>query len=228
MPWARMGGKGILGLLRRRMSSQLLRLWMGLQFAIGCALLFTVSPPLVSVFLLAALASHGGFILLSGDYGYSGADKMGLIALAGTLIGVFALWTGDAALLLAGCMVSGGQLLICYSVAGVSKLLQRDWRNGAELGGVMAHPIWGAPWAAALVRPRGVALAASWTLMLGEALFPLALLAPEPWLIAALAAMFGFHIATAVVMRLTLFPWAFAAAFPSVLLLGHVVRSVLH
>ncbi len=227
MPWARMRGGGRLGRARRRMSTGALRAWMALQLAIAVALLLVASPLLTIACLFAALLSHGGFILISEDHGVSGADKMGLITLAGTLIAMVALAIGDAALLLAGCLVSGGQLLICYTVAGVSKLRQRDWRDGTELLGVMRHAIWGAPWAARLVRPRGIAPAASWALMLGEALFALALLAPEPWLIAALAAMLGFHIATAVVMRLTLFPWAFVAAYPSVLLLAHMLRAVL-
>jgi hypothetical protein len=220
IPWAQMPDKGFMGQARRRMSTRTLRVWMVLQFAIAAALLAAASPPLAIACLVAALFSHGGFILLSGNSGSSGADKMGLIVLVGTLIGTVALVTGDAALLLAGCLVSGGQLLICYMVAGVSKLRQAHWRSGAELAGVMAHPIWGAPWAAAVLRPGPVALAASWALMVSEALFPLALLAPEPWLTIALAVMFSFHVATALIMRLTLFPWAFVAAYPSVLLLG--------
>ncbi len=201
-----------------------LQLWMGVQLAIAVGLLFAASPWLAVPGLIAALVSHGSFIWLNGEYAATGADKMGLIVLAGALIGTVAIAIGDPALLLAGCLVSGGQLLICYMIAGLSKLRQPAWRSGAELAGVMAHTIWGAPWAAQLARRRGVALTASWTLMLGEALFPLALLARESWLILALAAMLAFHVATAVVMRLTLFPWAFGAAYPSVLLLGYVVR----
>jgi hypothetical protein len=227
VPWVRMPGKGVIAGLRRRLSVPLLRLWMAAQMAIAVTLFLSPSPQLAMACLLAALVSHGSFLWLGGDYGSSGADKMGMIVLAGTFVGTAGLMTGDDALLLAGCLVSGGQLLICYMVAGLSKLRQPAWRSGAELKGVLAHAIWGAPWAAALLRPRPVAQAASWVLMLGEALFPLALLLPEPWLIAALAAMLGFHIATALVMRLSLFPWAFAAAYPAVLLLGQVARNAI-
>lgn len=225
IPWARLPGGPALRWVRRRMSPRLMRTWMGLHLALAVALLFATAPWLATACLAAALLSHGGFILLCGDHGASGADKIGLIVLAGTLIGTVGLSVGDAGLVLAGCLVSGGQLLLCYMVAGVSKLRQPAWRSGTELAGVMRHAVWGAPWAAGLVQRRGVALFGSWALMLGEALFPLALFATEPVLIAALGAMLTFHIATAIVMRLTLFPWAFAAAYPAVLLLGHVVRG---
>jgi Vitamin K-dependent gamma-carboxylase len=223
--WARMPGKGVLGAVRSRTSVRMLRVWMAGQLAIAVALLFAGSLTLVSACLLAALVSHCCFMVLTRGEGTSGADKMGVIVLAGTLIGAISLERNDIDLLLAACLISGGQLLICYHVAGVSKLLQPTWRSGGELKGVMAHPVWGVPWAAAMVRSRTVALLASWTLMLGEALFPLALFLPEPWLYAALGAMFVFHLATALIMRLSMFPWAFAAAYPSVLLLGKMVRN---
>jgi hypothetical protein len=225
--WGRMAGRGVLGAVRRRMPWWGLRLWMAIEMTLAAMLAFAGSPALASACLLAALVSHAGFIVLTREQAVSGADKMGLIVLAGTLIATIAVARGDAALLLAGCLVSGGQLVICYHVAGTSKLLQSGWRDGSELQGVMGHAVWGTPWAAALVRPRIASLAASWALMLGEALFLLALLLPQPWLMAALAAMFGFHIATAVVMRLTTFPWAFVAAYPAVLMLGRVVRDML-
>jgi hypothetical protein len=227
LPFARMAGRRLHHRLRRRLTMRLLQLWMAAQVAIAVWLLFAASPWLAVAGLIAALVSHGSFIWLNGEYVATGADKMGLIVLAGTAIATSAIAIGDTALLLAGCLVGGGQLLICYMVAGWSKLRQPAWRSGAELAGVMAHALWGAPWAARLVRWRGVALGASWALMLGEALFPLALFGGEPGLIAALAAMFGFHFATAIVMRLTQFPWAFVAAYPSVLLLGHLVRGAL-
>lgn len=223
--WARMPGKGVLGAVRSRMSVRMLRLWMAVQLAIAVALLFAGSLTLVIACLLAALLSHCCFMVLTRGEGTSGADKMGVIVLAGTLLGAIALVRNDIDLLLAACLVSGGQLLICYHVAGVSKLLQPTWRSGAELQGVMAHPVWGVPWAAAMVHSRTVALLASWALMLGEALFPLALFLPEPWLYAALGVMFVFHLATALIMRLSLFPFAFVAAYPSVLLLGKMVRN---
>lgn len=227
LPWTRIPGRPVLRTLRRHMSPRRLRTWMVLQCALAVILLLTPSPSLTITCLLLALISHGGFILISGDHAASGADKIGLIVLAGTLTGMVGLSLGDAQLVLAGCLVSGGQLLLCYMTAGVSKLRQPAWRSGTELAGVMRHAVWGAPWAARLMQRRGVARAVSWLLMLGEALFPLALFASELVLVAALAAMLAFHIATAIVMRLTLFPWAFAAAYPAVLLLGHVVRSAL-
>ncbi|MCB0961792.1 MAG: hypothetical protein KDA98_00540, partial [Acidimicrobiales bacterium] len=93
------------------------------------------------------------------------------------------------------------------------------WREGVALGWVANLRSLGAPWAADLLsrRPR-LRVALSWAVMVGEVCFPLALFLPAPGVVAVLAAGLLFHLATAVVMGLNTFVWAFAATYPAVLL----------
>ena len=219
---ARVGRKRLVGAWRRRMSVAALRTWLAVQLVLAILLLAGVAPLPVGA---ALLASYGALLLLSGDYWSDGSDKIGMIVLAGTLLTGIGVARDDALLALAGVLVAGGQLTLCYAIAGWSKVIVVDWRSGAELRDIMATDLWGTT----LVRrvtghPTG-ALVAAWGVMGIEMIFPLALLAPLPWLAGALAVMLAFHIATALIMRLNLFPWAFVSAFPAVILLSRAIRA---
>lgn len=230
LPWARLSRvrqRPLIGRLRRRMSTRLFRALLAAQLCIAVVLLASASVSVLVVCLALLIASLGGFIVLTGEFWSDGSDKIGMIAIAGAFVTGAGVLLGDSALALAGALIAGGQLTVCYLVAGVSKVFFADWRNGAELAAVMAAESWGHPMMERLTRRRPVAIAVSWCVILGEALFPLALLAPRPWLLAALATLMLFHVATALVMGLNTYPWAFAAAYPSATLLGRVLRSSL-
>lgn len=230
MPWAALAGqrgRPRLGRVRRLLSVALLRTILIVQLIAAVALAASGSLDLTIACLVVLIAGHAALIVLSGEFWADGAVKMGMIAMAGALLVAVAVRTQQPAIALAGVIVAGGQLTLSYAVAGWSKLAVAVWRDGSELQRVMAGDIWGHPVAARMIRHRPFAITASWGVMLVEALFPLALLAPIPWLAAALGAMLVFHVATAVVMRLNLFPWAFVATYPAVVVLGRAVHGAL-
>lgn len=230
LPWsalARVRQRPLIGRLRRRMSMRALRALLIIQLGVALILLASASMPVMVGSLALLIATFGGFVFLTGNFWADGSDKMGMIVMAGSFLVGVGILMGDPAVAFAGILMTGGQLAICYMVAGVSKLFVADWRSGAELAGVLDTESWGHAAARKLSRHRAVALIATWALILAEALFPLALLTPHAWLVAALAAFLAFHVATAVLMGLNTFPWAFAAAYPSVLLLSRVIRSLL-
>lgn len=98
------------------------------------------------------------------------------------------------------------QLVLSYFVAGVSKIGNRDWRNGRALQVLLGR------W--------GVGLSVGWCLVLGwvtlafEILFPVALIVPLPFVVVGVA----FHLGNAYVLGLNRFFWVWLAAYP--LLLG--------
>jgi hypothetical protein len=230
VPWSALAaqrGRPRLARVRRFMSVGLLRAVLigQLLAAIGLA---AIGAPDVTIFcLIVLIASHAGLIVLTGEFWADGSAKMGMIAMTGALVMTIGMRVQDPGIVLAGVIVAGGQLTLSYAVAGFSKLAIGTWRNGSELHRAMAAEAWGLPFAAHLTRHRPVALTASWGVMLLETVFPLALLAPTPWLVAALALMLAFHFATAVFMGLNLFPWAFAATYPAVFVLGRAVHAAL-
>lgn len=230
MPWSALAGqrgRPRVGRVRQRMSVGSLRTILLVQLIAATVLAVVGAPAVTIACLVVLIASQAGLIVLTGEFWADGSAKMGMIAMAGGLLMAIGVRWHDPSVAMAGVIVAGGQLTLSYAVAGFSKLAIGTWRNGSELHRAMAAEAWGLPFAARLTRHRPVALAASWGVMLIEAAFPLALLMPMPWLIAALALMLAFHFATAVFMGLNLFPWAFAATYPAVLVLGRVVHAAL-
>lgn len=230
IPWAALSeqrGRPRLARFRRRMSVGLLRTILIVELLAAIVLAANGAVGMTILCLIVLIACHTVLIVLSGEFWADGAVKMGMIAMAGALLVAIGVRLHDPAIALAGILVTGGQLTLCYAVAGWSKLAVGVWRDGSELQRVMAGEIWGHALAARTIRRRPLALAASWGVMLVEAVFPLALLAPMPWLVAALGVMLVFHVTTAVVMRLNLFPWAYLAAYPAVVVLGRAVHATL-
>lgn len=192
----------------------------------GTALLLAGGTPLPLAIGFALVALVAPLPAIGRDLG-DGSDKMGQIVSVAGLIGAIGVAHGDGAVAFAGVLLAGGQLTLCYLVSGVAKLLRPEWRSGRFLDAVMRSEDNGHPHGAVFTRDRTLCRAICWALMLSEALFPLALLAPEPVLIAVLAAFLAFHLATAYLMGLNTFALAFPAAYPAVLLLGGAVRTSL-
>lgn len=193
-----------------------------LRLAAGLVLPFLAAGG-AAVALVPILATTALLSLVKG--GSDGADKIALVACVAALAIALGLVIGDAWLCLAGVVWAAGQAGIAYVASGVAKLARPFWRSGAALAAAMTSYRSGHRLAAAVVRHRGAALALAWGVMLVEALFPLALVAPPAVCIALLAALAAFHSATAVVMGLNTYPWAFIATYPCVMAANAIVRG---
>lgn len=160
--------------------------------------------------------------------GEDGADQMGHLVSIGALAMAVGMALPDRGLALAGVVLIAGQLTISYFFAGYTKLLSSDWRNGSAVVGVMGTHSYGHDAAAAVLGASAAAsVAACWAVMVPEALFPLALIAPPLVCWAALAVFAAFHVATAVFMGLNTFVWAFLSAYPATILLNLMIARAL-
>ncbi len=109
------------------------------------------------------------------------------------------------------------QLTLSYAVSGWVKIVNAEWRNGRALADVFrfsAYP------ASESLRgfsksPRLLTMM-SWSVMLFEVLFPLALL-NESALNAALGIAACFHLANAFLFGLNRFFWIWIAAYPAII-----------
>ena len=209
----------------RLLSPGPMRGFFAVQLLLAIVLAVSDSGPVAIGCLVVLIACQAVFTVLTGHFWADGSDKIGIIVMAGTLLAFIGVAIGDPGVILAGILLTGGQLVISYFVAGVSKMFVPAWRDGTRLKAILSTRAWGSERLAGGLKVPGFAAAAAWAVILLEALFPLALLAPQAWLLLALGAMLAFHFATAFLMGLNKFPWAFAAAYPSVILLGRVVRS---
>ena len=167
---------------------------------------------------LFVAASIGLLLMLRTSYGNDGADQMLLIVLVASasvrLIGSqdaleYALW------------FIALQCLLSYVTSGLGKLAGRSWRDGAGLVGVLNTSTYGMRRvAASLERHRGLAVLLSWTIIVTEIAFPLVLVVPDPWVAVMLAGGLAFHVASAIVMGLNAFVWAFGATYPAIAFLA--------
>jgi hypothetical protein len=228
-------GWDLLGLRRSRLvRSRLLALLFGtdlfvlvpaLRLGAGVMLLFAPPPTwalalLVIVLVCSALLAFRGM-------GSDGADKMGMVATGAAILIAAGLLRADSLLVLAGLIWAAGQLTIAYATSGFSKLALKSWRNGSAVTAALGSYTFGHRLAYAVVRYRTLALVLSWVVMVGEALFPLALFAPQSVLVAALVGFALFHFAIAVFMGLNTYPWAFIACYPSAIILTQTLRRTL-
>lgn len=109
------------------------------------------------------------------------------------------------------------QLILSYVISGKVKLCNPDWRNGRALADVFAFSAY--PVSEALRRlsdRHALLISASWSVILFELLFPLALVS-QALLIGALLIGAGFHLANACLFGLNRFFWTWLAAYPSLL-----------
>lgn len=220
-------GRLVPALLASRLAAPfVLPLVAGLRLAAGLALPFVAAAGAVGLLamLLAAVALFTVWLAIASGGG-DGADKIALVACGAAGMIAAGITIHDPLLCLAGLVWGAGQLSIAYATAGLAKLPNGFWRDGSALAAVVTSYRAGHPLAAAIVRRGSLAVALAWALMLIEALFPLALFAPRPVCLAALAAMALLHLATAFVMGLNTYPWAFTATYPCVAMANTVITG---
>lgn len=219
-------GSDLTGLVRGRMTPAILgprafeivaalRLAGGLALPVAGGASAAVLLVILGCTILLSVASGGG----------DGADKIALVACAAALLIALGLLLGDRLLCLAGLAWGAGQVVIAYVTSGVAKLASRVWRDGSALAAAMTSYRSGHPVAAAVVRRRPAARALAWGVMLVETLFPLALVAPPPVCLAILATLGAFHAATAIVMGLNTYPWAFIATYPCIMAANAIITG---
>lgn len=164
---------------------------------------------------LLALSVHSIAILhrYNGPYN-GGSDRMGLLILYCLTLSH---WLPDGPPSQAAFGYLAVQVILSYFISGYVKITNPDWRSGDALRDVFAFSAY--PVAQNLrafaTYPR-ILWIASWTVMLFEMAFPLALF-NTTLLLLALALAAAFHLANACLFGLNRFVWFWLAAYPSML-----------
>lgn len=212
-------------LLAKLFVPTLLTLWIILRLmAAGLLLIIPVSVMMPVVLIVMLVSST----LLNLRAAADGADKMALVVSVGALLQSIGELSGQPMLRAAGWLWIAGQLTIAYATSGFSKIRLAPWRDGIAVRGALSSYQYGHRFAHEILEYNVVAVTLSWAVMLIEILFPLVLFAPVEVLCAALAVLLLLHILIAVFMGLNTYPWAFAAAYPSVLLLAQGIHKLLN
>lgn len=211
------------GVLRQVFTPRLLPVIGVLQFV--ASLLLCVLPiGLAALGALLFIAATNALLILRSSA--DGADKMAMAVTYGLLLQMLGAITAQPVLSFAGVFWVGCQLTICYATSGFSKAMLSSWRNGAVPRQALSSYSYGNPITHMLMRYPFVTLSLAWCVILLEAFFPLALFAPLPVLITALGGMALLHLSISFAMGLNTYVFAFIAAYPSVMLLAQVLRSL--
>lgn len=180
---------------------------------IGLALLLIVAVQPLIVEALLLLLGVAALYRFQGPYN-GGSDRMSLLLLFCLLISHVAPTQRWQEITLGYLSV---QLLLSYSISGWIKLANPDWRTGQALKDVLefsAYPV--SESLRSLAAKPSLLFGLSWTLLLFEILFPLALL-DATLLRVALAMAVLFHLLNGCVFGLNRFLWIWLAAYPCLL-----------
>lgn len=167
------------------------------------------------VVALVVIVATTLLITYRNSFGQDGSDQMSSIVFVSILVarlgardprvGALAIW------------FIAVQSCASYCIAGLAKVAGRKWQNGEALFLIFNTQSYGMRSVAAfLLRHRALAKALTWSVVLIECAFPLALLAGPKVCLVFLAWGVAFHAANAIIMGLNSFFWAFLATYPCI------------
>lgn len=150
-----------------------------------------------------------------------GSDMMLMVVLSALVVAQ--LDSSSPLLANAALVYIAAQATMSYFIAGVVKIVNAPWRSGDALTSFLATPHFGTPVALRQVMSgRGAVLAASWSAMLFECLFPVALLGPAPAITMVSIACL-FHLGNVAAFGLNRFLLAWAATWPAVVYASYLI-----
>ena len=176
-----------------------------------CVLLifgFQIPFALLGLFVIALIMLHQ----FQGPYN-GGSDRMSLLLITGLCIIDVTPQPWNE--LVFGYIAL--QLILSYFIAGWSKIINPEWRNGRALRDVFSFSIYPVSEnLRSLSNHSRLLFVGGWAVMIFELLFPLALMNQTALFITlSLAAI--FHLANAFLFGFNRFVWIWIAAYPSIL-----------
>jgi hypothetical protein len=155
-----------------------------------------------------------------------GADQLMMLVAISILVGRVGVYLGASAEV--ALHFVSAQACLSYCVAGVAKCFGKEWRNGTALPAILTTAGFGVPSLRSIVeRSQFINLLLSWSVIVGECLFPVLLLTDPHVAVRALFFALAFHFTNAVLMGLNNFAIAFASTYPCVLYTCVRVNGVL-
>lgn len=165
--------------------------------------------------MVATVLGTSVAVRLHHHYGSDGADQVSFITLLTTLLA--RAFPHDERAKRACLQMIAFQSCLSYSASGAIKLSSETWRSGRAISGVFRTATFGDEHFYKFTKlhpaiPRVLA----WTVILGETLFPLVMVAPPQVRRSIFGSMGLFHLANSRFMGLNRFPFAFASTYPAV------------
>ncbi|HKS45909.1 MAG TPA: hypothetical protein VJT49_12505 [Amycolatopsis sp.] len=194
------------------------------RFLAAARVVFGSPGPKERALLLSVLAAAGAGMHVRHYYGGDGSDEISQITFVVSLLEKA--FARDSRAREACLLFMAFQACVSYASSGAIKLVSPVWRDGSAITGILRTQSYGDAWLHALLkRYPPLAVALSWTVIIGELTFPLVLVAPRRIAQAILATSTLFHLANGRFMGLNRFVWAFTGAYPAVAHVSSGLRS---
>ena len=162
------------------------------------------------------------FLAYQSRYGKDGSNQISFIILAG--LAFTFLLPMSSPFQSVGLYFIAAQALLSYFAAGISKISNAKWREGSALQSILNTATYGHFTAAAILNRRPwIGGFVGWSVIVVEIVFPVAVVSPPGVLIVLLFAGAMLHLATAVLIGLDTFFWAFTATFPAIIFVNGVL-----
>ncbi len=157
-------------------------------------------------------------------YGKDGSNQISVIILAG--LAFTFLLPMSSPFQPVGLYFIAAQAVLSYFAAAISKISNAQWRAGSAMKSILNTATYGQSTASAALNRRpwfgGVV---GWSVIGVELIYPVVLISPPGLLIVLLFAAAVLHLATAVLIGLDTFFWAFTATFPAIIFVNGVLFS---
>ena len=146
-----------------------------------------------------------------------GSDFMTMVVLTGLLVSQLAQpFVGPVIAWKAGLWYITIHSISSYFISGTIKLVSSDWRSGRVLIYFLDGGLYGPLSNDSLLRKKSIAVTASWSFIVWDCLFPLALAGPQ-WAMLWCGIATLFHFLVFRFFGLNRFFWAWAASFPAII-----------
>ncbi|GAA3050529.1 hypothetical protein FHS39_000953 [Streptomyces olivoverticillatus] len=188
---------------------------LGIRLAAAAAVAVGAPADGAGTALVVLLAATSAAMSLRSPFGNDGADQMTVLVFGSAALARLA---GTPLAAQAALWFLAAQTCLSYLTAGIAKSSARMWRDGTAIRGIFRTVVYGHARAGAYVaRHPGLATAAGWSVIVTECAFVAVFVTPSPYVYVILAGGLGFHLASAVLMGLNTFTWAFGATYPALI-----------
>jgi hypothetical protein len=212
------------GVLRKLAGPVGVELALGIRALAAC---WCLAFPLADLRIpLGILVATNLFMQFRCKYGLEGSDQMlSLISIS--------LWIGalsqNVRVFEQAIYFIAAQSILSYFVAGLAKLYGPLWRNGLAIACILNTRDFGhSNFSSLLGRFPPLGRLLTYFIVTFECTFPLVLVLPYYYVILYILLGTVFHMATAILMGLNMFVWAFIATYPAVLYLAYRTSQAIY
>lgn len=217
-------GKALSPIMERVLQRPYFRCILAGRIVIGVALVGLSVFGHVSIPLLLLLFATNVALTYRFFGGLTGTFQVSMVVLPAVIVAV---WFPEGSVAqTAAIAFIAAQIVLSYFVAGISKLISREWRTGTALGSIFSTEMYGNRTIYRLLtKVPKLQVTGAWVVIGFESVFPIVLLGGENVMLLVLGIGVLFHAFNAVFMGLNNFLIGFPATYPAIIYTNNLLSG---